>query len=66
MTIREVVDTILSYHPFLFDYHGCDDFKSGDPDVECTGIVTAICPTVGVIRKAIELNANLLVVHEPT
>ena len=66
MTIREVVDSILSYHPFLFDYHGCDDFKSGDPDVECTGIVTAISPTVGVIRKAIELNANLIVVHEPT
>ena len=66
MTIREVIATILSYHPFLFDYHGCDDFKCGDPDVECTGIVTAINPTIEVIRKAAALNANLIVVHEPT
>ncbi|MBO6158873.1 MAG: Nif3-like dinuclear metal center hexameric protein [Firmicutes bacterium] len=66
MTIREVIQTILSYHPFLFDYQGCDDFKCGDPDVECTGIVTAISPTIEVIRQAALLGANLIVTHEPT
>ena len=52
MTIREVIDTILAYHPFLMDYHGCDDFKCGNPDQECTGIVTAISPTIEVIQEA--------------
>ena len=66
MTIREVIEAILSYHPFLFDYPGCDDFKCGDPDVECTGIVTAICPTIEVIHEAIRLGANLIITHEPT
>ena len=66
MKIREVIDIILSYHPFTMDYHGCDDFKCGDPDAECTGIVTAIAPTVEVIRQAVSLGANLIIVHEPT
>lgn len=66
MKIREVVDKILDYHPHLEGYKGCDDYKCGDPDKECTGIVTALTPNISVIRKAIELNANLIVVHEPT
>ena len=67
MKVREVIEKILAYHPrFPEDYHGCDDYKSGDPEAECTGVVTAMSPTVNVIKKAIELNANLIVVHEPT
>ena len=67
MKAREVIDRIKEYHPaFPEDYHGCDDYKCGDPDIECTGIVTAMAATVNVIRKAAELKANLIVVHEPT
>ena len=67
MKIREVVERILAYHPkFPAEYHGCDDYKCGNPEEECTGVVTALSPNVSVIRKAIELNANLIVVHEPT
>lgn len=66
MKIREVIDIILAYHPFIMDYHGCDDYKCGDPEAECTGIVTALTPNIQVIRRAIELGANLIVVHEPT
>ena len=66
MKIREVIDKILDYHPHLEGYKGCDDYKCGDPNQECTGIVTALAPNVSVIKKAIELGANLIVVHEPT
>ncbi len=67
MTNREVVDKILAYHPkFPEDYHGCDDWKTGNPDDECTGIVTTLAATVNVVRKAAELGANLIIVHEPT
>lgn len=66
MINREVIEKILAYHPHLPDYHGCDDWKCGDPDAECTGIVTALVPTIHVIEKAIKLGANLVIVHEPT
>ena len=65
MKISEAVDRILAYHPHLEDYHGCDEFKYGDPDRECTGVVTALVPTVEVIRKAAALGCNLIVAHEP-
>ena len=66
MKICEIIDRILAYHPTLENYHGCDDYKCGNPEAECTGIVTAISPTIDVIRETIRLGANLLIVHEPT
>ena len=67
MKIKEVINKILNYHPkFPEDYDGCDNYKCGNPEDECTGIVVALTPTINVIRKAIELNANLIIVHEPT
>ena len=54
MKIREVIEKILEYHPHLEGYKGCDDYKCGDPEQECTGVVTAMVPNVAVIRKAIE------------
>lgn len=66
MTIQEILDRVSEYHPDLGeDYHGCDEVKFGDCSQECTGIVSALVPTVDVIRRAIELKANLLYVHEP-
>ncbi len=41
-----------------------DKILYGDPDKECTGIVTTIYASVDVIRKAHELNANLIIAHE--
>ena len=64
MTIREIAELIESYHPYLPDYHGCDGFKSGDPDTECTGIVSSLVPTVEVIRRAAELGCNMIYTHE--
>lgn len=66
MKNREVIEKLLAYHPkFPESYQGCDNWKCGDPEAECTGVVSALTPSVNVIRKAIELGANLLVVHEP-
>ena len=67
MKISEVLDRVAAYHPdFGPDYVGADGIKVGDPDKECTGIVSALVPTVDIIRKTIEMGANLLYVHEPT
>lgn len=66
MKIKEVIEKILEYHPVIPGYKGCDEFKCGNPEDECTGVVTAMSANVSVIRKTIELKANLIVVHEPT
>lgn len=67
MKIKEVVNKILAYHP-TFDetYDGCDGYKSGNPEMECTGVVSALVPTIEVIRKTAQLGCNLLYVHEPS
>ena len=65
MKNRDVVEKILAYHPVLPGYQGCDEWKCGDPEAECTGIVTALVPTMDIIRKTAGLGANLLIVHEP-
>lgn len=66
MTKQDVIKRILDYHPFVENYRGCDGFKTGYEDEICTGVATAIAPSVSVIRKAAEAGCNLLVIHEPT
>lgn len=67
MTIAEILKRVSEYHPDLGEnYSGCDEVKQGDSSQECTGIVSALVPTMEVIKKTIELKANLLYVHEPT
>ena len=67
MKISDVIGKVLDYHPkFPDDYAGCDGYKSGNPDAECTGVVCALVPTVEVIKKTAELGCNLLYVHEPS
>ena len=46
MKICDVAAKIESYHPELPDYHGCDGYKSGDPQQECTGAACALVPTI--------------------
>lgn len=41
-----------------------DKILYGDPNRECSGIVTTIYASVDVIRKAHELGANLIIAHE--
>ena len=65
MTIQEIADRIYAYHPSIGDRETCDCFKCGFPEDECTGVVTTCCCSVEVIREAIKLGANLIVVHEP-
>lgn len=66
MKIREIVEKILKFHPDLGEaYAGCDTYKCGNPDKECTGVATALVPTVEVIKEAAARGCNLLIVHEP-
>jgi putative NIF3 family GTP cyclohydrolase 1 type 2 len=42
-----------------------DVIKTGDPQTAVTGIVTSMFATMEVLRKAVEMKCNLIIVHEP-
>lgn len=65
MKNKDIVDAILNYHPKLIAYNGCDGYKSGNPEDECTGVAVALVPTAEVIEKAAAKNCNLIITHEP-
>lgn len=65
MQKKEIIDKILQYHPKIDNYKGCDEYKSNGQEDECTGVVSALVPTMEVIEKTAALGCNLLVVHEP-
>ena len=66
MTIREIINRILAYHPNFDSSNTCDVIIGGNPEVTCTGILISIAPTIEVIMKAVEIGANFILVHEPT
>ncbi|MGN1276954.1 MAG: Nif3-like dinuclear metal center hexameric protein [Floccifex sp.] len=67
MNIQTVIENIKKYHK---GYGSIDDSTSrdqilyGNPNQECTGIVTTCWANVDVIRFAIEKKANLIICHE--
>jgi len=65
-TIQEVIDTILKAMPVVPLPNTVDTYKSGDPSCPVTGIVTTFLASHAVIRRAIEIGANLIITHEPT
>ena len=66
MTIQQVIDTIFAAIPGAPLQETVDTFKSGDPSQEVTGIVTTFIATMDVLRKTVQLGANLVITHEPT
>ncbi|MBE6018643.1 MAG: hypothetical protein E7233_13755 [Lachnospiraceae bacterium] len=66
MTIQEIVDKILDFHPPITRPETVDVFKCGDPSAECTGIAVTCFASTRVIQKAIGLGVNFIITHEPT
>lgn len=68
MRISEAIDLIITES----NSNGINPIKTndkviiGDSTVELTGIVTTFMATVDVIKKTIEMGANLIITHEPT
>ena len=70
MLISEVIQNIKNY--CKGEWYGKkieeattrDKILYGDPEKQCTGIVTTIYASIDVIKKAHELGANLIIAHE--
>ncbi|MBM3190143.1 MAG: NGG1p interacting factor NIF3 [Chloroflexi bacterium] len=66
MTIQQVIDAITAAIPDKPGSDTVDTVKTGDPSRPLTGVVTTFLATCQVVRRAIELGANLIITHEPT
>ncbi len=66
ITIQQVIDRIVRTVPGAPFAGTVDTVKLGDPSQPVTGIVTTFLATCEVIRRAIDLGANLIITHEPT
>ena len=64
--VGEVMDAFIKEVPNAPFKTTVDTLKAGNRDTTVTGIVTSTFATVPVIKKAIELKANFIIVHEPT
>lgn len=66
MTVQEVIDLIIGAVPGGRLQNTVDTVKLGDAGKQVTGVVTTFLATYAVLRRAAELNANLVITHEPT
>ncbi len=70
MQIQEVINKIKAYHKGEWEGKVIDEATTrdkilyGNPNQECTGIVTTCWATVDVIKQAATKGANLIIAHE--
>jgi putative NIF3 family GTP cyclohydrolase 1 type 2 len=66
ITVGEIIDEFIREVPGAPLATTVDTLKSGNREMEVTGIVTAMFATLEVIQKTIALGANFIIAHEPT
>lgn len=65
MTASAVIETIIKQTGSEPVPNTVDVFKAGDPQTPVKGIVTTMFATMDVLKKAVEMNCNLIIAHEP-
>jgi len=60
-----IVESIIKHTESAPVPNTVDVFKAGDPQTKVTGIVTTMFATMDVLKKAVAMNCNLVIVHEP-
>lgn len=66
ITVGEIMDRFTIEVPGAPIANTVDTLKSGNRDIQVTGIVTTMFATLEVIQKTIALGANFIIAHEPT
>ncbi len=61
----QVIETIISHTGTPAIPNTVDVIKAGDPSTPVKGIITTMFATMDVLRKAVEMNCNLIIAHEP-
>jgi putative NIF3 family GTP cyclohydrolase 1 type 2 len=60
-----IIETIIKQTGSRIYPQTVDVIKTGDPETTVTGIVTCMFGTMDVLKKAVDLKCNLVIVHEP-
>ena len=66
VTVGQIIDLFIASIPGGAIEKTVDTLKAGNRDLQVTGIVTSMFATLDVIQKAIDLDANFIIAHEPT
>jgi putative NIF3 family GTP cyclohydrolase 1 type 2 len=64
-TAASIIETVIKKTGSKTIPNTVDVFKTGDPQTNVTGIVTCMFTTMDVLKKAVEINCNLIITHEP-
>ena len=64
-TVAIVIESIIKQTASAPVSNTVDVIKAGDPQTQVTGIVTTMFATMDVLKKAVAMNCNLIIVHEP-
>lgn len=65
VTVGDIMYTFIKEVPEAPFATTVDTLKAGTRDIKVSGIVTSTFATLEVVKKAIELQANFIIVHEP-
>lgn len=66
MLVREAAAIIEQHAPLSMGLPGDElGLLVGDPEADVCGVVTCWSPTLAVLQQAVDLNANLVISHEP-
>jgi len=65
ITAQEVIKTIIKQVGVAPIPNTVDVIKAGDPLTPVKGIVTTMFATMDMLKKAVSMNCNLIIVHEP-
>ncbi|MEO5682316.1 MAG: Nif3-like dinuclear metal center hexameric protein [Chitinophagaceae bacterium] len=65
-SVGDIMDMVLKEIPGAPFSKTVDTLKSGNRDMEVTGIITTMFATVDIIQQAIKARANFIIAHEPT
>ncbi|MCG2612927.1 Nif3-like dinuclear metal center hexameric protein [Terrimonas sp. NA20] len=66
LNVGQIMDAFIKEVPGSPFEKTVDTLKSGDRNIKVKGIITTMFATIDVINKAIALNANFIIAHEPT
>lgn len=64
-TAEEIISSIIKQTGAKQIPNTVDVIKEGDPNTKVTGIITTMFATMDVLKKAVEMNCNLIIAHEP-
>jgi len=66
LTAKDLLDRITAQIAVAWKAETVDGLKAGDPSTAVTGIVTTAMASLGVLKRAVEAGANVVVTSQPT